>query len=77
MAKPEERIRIEVAFEGGQTIGGLIPVAGVDALRAALAAGDGVFDLETEDGTYVIALQKVVYVKRYSRETTIGFGVAL
>jgi hypothetical protein len=70
-----ERVRVEVAFEGGQTIGGLVTPSGADALRAALAAEDGVFDLEFEDGTYVVALKKVVYIKRYSRETTIGFGV--
>ena len=70
-----ERIRIEVAFEGGQTIGGLVTPAGADAFRAALASDDGVFDLEFEDGTYVVALKRVVYVKRYSRETTIGFGL--
>jgi hypothetical protein len=46
----------------------------VDGLRAALANETAVFDLETEDGTYVVALKKVVYVKRFSRETHIGFG---
>jgi hypothetical protein len=74
-SRGDERLRIEVAFEGGQTIGGLVTLAGADAFRAALAAENGVFDLEFEDGTYVVALKKVVYVKRYSRETMIGFGV--
>jgi hypothetical protein len=69
-------VRIEVAFEGGQTIGGLVATGLVDRLREAMAAEEPVFDLETEDGTYTLALKKIVYVKRSSRETSIGFGAA-
>ncbi len=69
-------VRIEVAFEGGQTIGGLVATGLVDRLREAMAAEEPAFDLETEDGTYTLALKKIVYVKRSSRETSIGFGTA-
>jgi hypothetical protein len=69
-----EQVRVEVAFEGGQIVGGMVPADSVDGLRQALADDDAVFDLATEDGTYVVALRKVVYVKRWSRETRIGFG---
>lgn len=74
MAKENERVRVEVAFEGGQIVSGLVSPESVDSFRAALADKSAVFDLETEDGTYVVALTKVVYVKRFSRETHIGFG---
>jgi hypothetical protein len=74
VAKQAERIRVEVAFEGGQIVGGFVASESVDGLRAALGNGKSVFDFETEDGTYVLALNKVVYVKRFSRETQIGFG---
>jgi hypothetical protein len=74
VAKEGERVRVEVAFEGGQIVGGLVSIEAVDGLRAALANGSAVFDLESEDGTYVVALNKVVYVKRFARETHIGFG---
>ena len=74
MARQSERIRVEVAFEGGQIIGGLVAPDSVEGLRAALGNGAAVYDLETEDGTYVVALNKVVYLKRFSRETQIGFG---
>ena len=30
--------------------------------------------VEAEDGTYVLALAKVVYVRRAERETQIGFA---
>jgi hypothetical protein len=74
VARQNERIRVEVAFEGGQVVGGFVPTEAMDGLRAALGNESAVFDLETEDGTYVISLKKVVYVKRFSRETQIGFG---
>jgi hypothetical protein len=74
VARQTERIRVEVAFEGGQIIGGFVASEAVEGLRSALGNGSAVFDLETEDGTYVVALNKVVYLKRFSRETHIGFG---
>lgn len=75
MADEDERVRIEIAFEGGQTIGALVPGSAADALQEALGDNrDGVFELEADDGAYVIPLRAVVYVKRFSRETQIGFG---
>jgi hypothetical protein len=77
VAKQGERVRVELAFEGGQIVGGLVGPDSIEGLRAALSNGSAVFDLETEDGTYVVALNKVVYIKRFSRDTHIGFGEAL
>jgi hypothetical protein len=74
VARQSDRIRVEVAFEGGQVVGGLVAAEVLDGLRSALGNGSAVFDLETEDGTYVVAINKVVYLKRFSRETQIGFG---
>ncbi len=71
----EEQTRIEIAFQGGQTIGAIVSSAAVDGLQAALdGGGDGAYELHAEDGTYVIPLRAVVYLKRFSRETHIGFG---
>ena len=67
-------VRIQVAFEGGQSVGANVPPKVADALAAALAASDAVFELPTEDGTYVLSLGKVVYVRRSERETQIGFA---
>jgi hypothetical protein len=67
-------VRLDIAFEGGQIIAGNVSAETADSFRAALAADELVFDLETEDETYVIALRKVVYVRRTSREMRIGFG---
>ncbi len=71
----EERVRVEVAFQGGQTIGGTVSSSAVDALRETLGSQpDGVFELATDDGTYLIPLRAVMYVKRFVKESHIGFG---
>jgi hypothetical protein len=73
---PDGRVRLDIAFEGGQIVSGNVNGPVADGLRTALAGDDLVYDLETEEGTYVIALRKVVYVRRTSRETHIGFGTS-
>lgn len=69
-------VRVQVAFEGGQSVGANVPTEVADALAAALAASEPVFELTTEDGTYVLSLAKVVYVRRSDRETQIGFAAS-
>jgi hypothetical protein len=76
-----ERVRIEIAFDGGQIMSALVSTASADALEQALGAadiragtGDAALWLEAEDGRYTIALQRVVYVKRFHRESRVGFG---
>jgi hypothetical protein len=75
-ADADGRVRLDIAFEGGQIVGGNVSAGQADGFRSALAGDELVYDLETEDGTYVIALRKVVYVRRTSRETHIGFGAS-
>jgi hypothetical protein len=71
----EERTRLEIAFDGGQIVGALVTAAAADALEKALGENtNGAHELQAEDGTYVLPLARIVYVKRFSRETTIGFG---
>ena len=78
-----DRVRIEVAFDGGQIMGALVTPASADALEQALGSaelragtGEAALALEAEDGRYTIALQRVVYVKRFARESRVGFGSA-
>lgn len=73
---PETRIKLQIAFEGGQIVAAVVKPEAADGLASALANGAAVFDLETEEDTYVVAIAKVVYVRRSSRETHIGFGVS-
>jgi hypothetical protein len=80
VASPE-RVRIEIAFDGGQIMSALIATSSADALEQALGAadlragtGEAALSLDAEDGRYTIALQRVVYVKRFLRESRVGFG---
>ena len=76
-----EHVRIEIAFDGGQIMSALVSSVGADALEQALGAadlragtGEAALSLDAEDGRYTIALQRVVYVKRFLRESRVGFG---
>ena len=56
MSKSTERVRIEVGFDGGQTLVALVDEASADKLEKALADGlDGALSLDSEDGRTVIA----------------------
>lgn len=71
-----DQVRLEIAFEGGQTIGGTVSAAVSKAFQEALAGDGAVFELESLEGNFLVAVGKVVYVKRSSRETQIGFATA-
>ena len=45
-----------------------------DALEEALESGVGTFEIEAENGRYTVALARIVYVKRFSREGRVGFS---
>jgi hypothetical protein len=70
-----ERVRIEVGFDGGQIMGAYVENATADELEQALssAGGNGAIHVEAEDGRYTLALSRIVYVKRFSREGRVGF----
>jgi hypothetical protein len=73
----EERVRIEIGFDGGQVMGALVPTGTADEFERALGQGsDGAFPLEAEDGRYTVSLKRVVYVKRFTREARVGFTPA-
>ena len=70
-----ERIRIDVAFEHGQAFSALVEEAIADDLERRLANGDeSLVTIEAEDGRYAVAMRRVAYIKRYRRETRVGFG---
>ncbi len=69
-----ERVRIEIAFEGNQVLNIYVPVATADDLDRALAGAHDSLSFEAEDGRYTVSVRKVVYVKRFARESRVGFG---
>ena len=70
-----DRVRIEVAFDGGQVIATNVDASASDALEQALGSGgQDTFALDADDGHYTIALKRVVWIKRFARESRVGFG---
>ncbi len=56
-------------------MGAFVEAATADQLERALAAGgDKALALDAEDGRYTVMLPRVVYVKRFARESRVGFG---
>lgn len=71
----EERIVVEIGFDGGQIMGARLTSSSADELERALGAGqDGALMVDADDGRYTIPLRRVVYVKRYTREARLGFS---
>jgi len=71
----DERIQIEIGFDGSQIMIARVSTASADELDRALESGaDGVVMLDAEDGRYAVALSRIVYVKRFARESRVGFG---
>jgi len=71
-----DSVRVEIGFDGGQVMSALVTVEAADALERTLSASaSGTLALDAEDGRYTVALSRVVYVKRFARESKVGFGL--
>ncbi len=74
MTEPD-RIRIEIAFDGQQVLSIMVPQQTAEDLDRALAGDhDSAYSFEAEDGRYTVMVRRVVYVKRFARESRVGFG---
>jgi len=70
-----QRVRIEIGFDGGQVMSAYVETGTADELEQSLEAGaDGSFQVEAEDGRYTVAIPRILYVKRFSREGRVGFS---
>ena len=70
-----ERVRVEIGFEGGQVIGGFVEPSSADELERALHEdGPRVVVLDLEDGRYHVVVPRVSYFRRYNRASRVGFG---
>jgi hypothetical protein len=71
----DDRVRVEVGFEGGQVIGGFVDPQSAEALQSALHEDcPRVIVLEMEDGPYHVVVPKVSYFRRFNRSSRVGFG---
>jgi hypothetical protein len=75
MSSNEHDTRIEIGFEGNQIMSALVTAPAADELEGALGGGkEGTLVLDAEDGRYTVALDRVVYLKRFAREGRLGFA---
>jgi hypothetical protein len=73
----DESVWLEIAFEGGQALRVTVPLATAEDLDRALASDSrDSLSFEADDWRYTLALSKIVFVKRYARADTVGFGAA-
>ena len=71
----DERVRVEIGFEGGTILAAQVPAGDADALQRKLeAGGDGTVEVAFEDGRCVVVCSRVLYLKRFARESRVGFG---
>jgi len=74
---PDDRVRIELGFAGGQIVGSFVEAASANELESALGstgAGKPVVVLETEDGPLHVVVGNVAYYKRIVRAGRVGFS---
>ena len=68
-------VRIEIGLDGGQILSTLVTPKSADALEQSLQAGAaGSLALEAQEGTIMLVLPRVLYAKRFARESRVGFG---
>ena len=73
----DEFVRIEIGLEGGQILSALVTPVSADALDVALrsSSGQATVELQAEDGVMLLVVPRVLYVKRFARETRVGFDL--
>ena len=77
MAASDERARVDIGFEGGSTLTVSVTALEADSLEQRLRAGDGaIAELETDEGRLLVVLAHVLYVRRHSRGSRVGFSAA-
>ena len=69
----DKKTAVEIGFEGGQVIPARLDADQVKSLRKALGSGESPHEIETEEGTILIDLGKVIFVRISSGAKTIGF----
>ncbi len=73
MSSDEKAQKISIGFHGGQSLAERVKPSELSRFREALAAGDGWFELQSDDGTLVLDLRRVDFLLVESDEHRIGF----
>lgn len=65
--------KIEIGFEGGQVVPVRIDDEALKGLRKALLNSDGSHEITYEEGTLILDLGKVIFLRITSNATKVGF----
>ena len=77
MVGSDDRVRLDIGFEGGSTLTVAVSVREADSLQERLRSSHpGVVELDTEDGRLLVVLSHVLYVRRHARGSRVGFSAA-
>ena len=69
----DDFVRVEIGFAGGQILSWLVTPESTEALERKLG-GTGTVTLDAQEGTITIVVERVLYAKRYARESRVGFA---
>ena len=69
-----EATRVEIGLGIGQVVSARLDERGLRELRKAVEAAEGWHEVTTDDGTLVINLAMVVFIRIADRSHSIGFG---
>jgi hypothetical protein len=69
-----EATRVEIGLGIGQVVSARLDESGLKQLRKAVERSEGWHELDTDDGTLVINLATVVFVRIADRSHSIGFA---
>ena len=69
----DDFVRLEIGFAGGQILSWLVSPESADALDRKLG-GSGTVSLDAQEGTITVVVERVLYAKRYARESRVGFA---
>jgi hypothetical protein len=73
----DDRVRIEIGYEGGQVSTLTVHTGSADELERALHEdGPRVVTLQTEDGPVHVVVPRVSYLKRGGPGGRVGFGTS-
>jgi hypothetical protein len=74
MAKDQIQ-RIAIGFAGGQVLNARVTEKVHGDLLKAVESGDELFSVEGEDGTAIVRVSQVAYVRVERDEPRVGFGL--
>jgi hypothetical protein len=69
-----ERRRVEIGMGIGQVVSTRLDDSALKDLRKAIESGEGWHEVETDDGSLVINVKTVVFIRIPDQQSSIGFS---